>query len=314
MDELLGMPYILGFLIRLFQELSSISCLFSAKSDQKRQKVTKTAMAIKIGLKFGVKSYISFQNKKTMAKAKGILQVEGQLGDLVFYKMGGERYVRLKDLYRKQRIAHSPNFERTRENNCEFGQCSSAGKLVRNALAPLLIKTKDSQLAGRMLGVMNRIKDMDTNSPRGLRKVSEGLKTDEGKALISGFDFNSHARLGEVLQSNWQLDRQAGILRIPDFTPDKQLRFPKGATQAVFSLAVLRVDFATGEYAVTFSLPVTVPRRSTPINLFLTPESLPDGSGTLFSVLSISFFQEMSETAYRLHSEKSNVLSVLQVM
>lgn len=110
-----------------------------------------------------------------MAKAGGILKIEGTVEDLTFYKKDGKNFVRRKGGVSKERIDSDPNYVRTRENNSEFGHSGTSGKVLRMAMGSLVFKAKDSKLASRMLQVMSRIKNLDTTSARGQRQVSIGL-------------------------------------------------------------------------------------------------------------------------------------------
>ena len=247
-----------------------------------------------------------------MAKVKGIVHIEGSMDDFVFYTLQGIRCVRRKDKKQSERIKSDANFERTRENNREFGQCSGSGKLLRQALAPMLLKAKDERLASRMLGVMAKIKDLDTLSMRGERKVSEGIKTVEGQLLLKGFDFNIHAPLSSVLKTGWEVDPDTGRVLFVDFNPGRQLTFPMGATHARFMLAATRVDFDTFKHTTAYSEATDVPSGDTPVSLVLAMTPPPEGNGSVFYILSLSFFQEMNGQLYSLQNEKGNVLHVLE--
>ncbi|WP_052705271.1 hypothetical protein [Flavobacterium sp. 316] len=134
-----------------------------------------------------------------MAKANGLLKIEGTIDDLTFYKKDGKNFVRRKGGISRERILNDPSFVRTRENGAEFAHSANAGKLLRLALGALVFKAKDSRLASRMLQTMSKIKNLDTTSLRGQRKVQVGITTTEGKQTLRGFDFNLNAPLKKCI-------------------------------------------------------------------------------------------------------------------
>ena len=81
-----------------------------------------------------------------MARQKGILKLEGTIGDLTFYRSQGRYLAREKGGVDASRIQNDPAFERTRENGSEFGRAGSSGKLLRNSLRELLLKASDSRM------------------------------------------------------------------------------------------------------------------------------------------------------------------------
>jgi hypothetical protein len=69
-----------------------------------------------------------------MAKQKGIIKLEGTIGDITFYKSQDGYLAREKGGVPADRIANDPAFQRTRENGAEFGAAGKAGKVLRNAI------------------------------------------------------------------------------------------------------------------------------------------------------------------------------------
>ncbi len=249
-----------------------------------------------------------------MAKVNGIVKIEGTVEDFTFYKQDGKNYVRRKGGVSKERIANDPNFVRTRENNSEFGHSGSSGKVLRNALGSLVFKAKDSKLSSRLVQVMSSVKNMDTVSARGQRKVSVGLSSPEGKQALKGFDFNGNAHLNSVLFAPYQLDLTTGTVTLTDFIPAEQVLFPQGTTHVSFQCAVMALDFETEKSEVAFSPVVNKAFNLTPTNITLTPTSLPIGGGQQFFLLMVSFFQLINGVQYSLKNEEYNVLNILEVV
>ena len=80
-----------------------------------------------------------------MAKQTGIIKLKGKIGDLSFYKTQDGHLAREKGGVDAERIAKDPAFIRTRENGAEFGSAASAGKLMRDALRPLMLRASDGR-------------------------------------------------------------------------------------------------------------------------------------------------------------------------
>lgn len=249
-----------------------------------------------------------------MAKTSGIIKIEGTVEDLTFYKKNGINYVRKKGGIAKDRIASDPNFVRTRENNTEFGHSGTSGKVLRKALGSLVFKAKDSKLTSRLLGVMSSVKNMDTVSARGQRRVSVGLSTPDGKFALRGFDFNANAALNGVLFAPYALDTATGVVTLSNFVPAEQVLFPQGATHVSFQTAVMALDFETEDSEVAYSPIVNRPLNLTATNLTLTPSSVPTGTGQQFFLLMVSFYQEINGVQYSLKNEEYNVLNILEVI
>lgn len=249
-----------------------------------------------------------------MAKQGGILQIQGTLENLTFYKSADGLLVRTRGGVSKQRIMNDPAFVRTRENGAEFGHSANSGKLLRNAVGSMVFKAKDRKLSSRLLKVMSQLKNLDTVNARGMRKVAEGLNDPNGKLLLKGFDFNERAALQSVLYSPITVDSLTGTVTIADFNPMEQLRGGDGATHFSLQSAYLNLDFETGASAITYSPAVSFPITNGIISPTLTPTAVPAGNGTQLFFLLVEFFQEVNGVPYLLNNGAFNVLNCLDVV
>ena len=86
---------------------------------------------------------ISIPNTKTnnMARQKGIIKLDGTIGDITFYKSKDGYLAREKGGIPADRIANDPAFQRTRENGAEFGRAGKAGRRRRLTLLVVLPAT-----------------------------------------------------------------------------------------------------------------------------------------------------------------------------
>ncbi|GAA4776921.1 MULTISPECIES: hypothetical protein [Flavobacterium] len=249
-----------------------------------------------------------------MARVNGLIKIEGTVEDLTFYKKEGVSYVRRKGGVSKERINSDSNFVRTRENNNEFGHSGTSGKILRRALGSMALKAKDSKLSSRLLAVMSQIKNMDTVSARGERKVSIGLSTPEGKQALRGFNFNAKSTLSGVLMAPYTLDTTTGTITIPNLLTAEQILFPQGATHVSFQSSVLMLDFETENSEMFYSPSINLPLNMTASSVLLSPSQMPTGSGQQFFMLMISFYQQVNGVQYSLKNEEYNVLCILDVI
>ncbi|MEN9910283.1 MAG: hypothetical protein RLZZ540_3442 [Bacteroidota bacterium] len=249
-----------------------------------------------------------------MGKLSSFIKLEGTLDGLTFYKAQGGYMVRTKGGVSKKRIMKDPAFARTRENLSEFGSNAKSGKLIRDSVGILLNRAKDSKLSSRMLQLMNKIKDLDSTSPRGKRIVANGLNTPEGKALLKGFDFNDKASLAAVLHAPYTLNTTTGAITIANFVSAQQLLFPEGATHVSLRSGISKLDFGTGLYENSYSPETIIDLNNMATTVELTPASVPTGSGFEFYLLLIEFYQEVNGVQYPLRSSSYNVLNLVDVV
>ncbi|MBT1711324.1 hypothetical protein KK062_23985 [Fulvivirgaceae bacterium PWU5] len=92
-----------------------------------------------------------------MAKQKGIIKLEGTLGDITFVKTAGGYIARERTSLSGDRIKNDASFQRTRENNSEFGRAAQTGQVIRTAFRPLYGGIADSRMTGRLTKQLIRV-------------------------------------------------------------------------------------------------------------------------------------------------------------
>ena len=92
-----------------------------------------------------------------MARQESFLKLKGRVGDLTFYKSGGEYLARTKGGVDGDRIKTDPRFARTRENGQDFIRAIKAGKMLRDAFREQLYLTADRRMSGRLTSVFSKI-------------------------------------------------------------------------------------------------------------------------------------------------------------
>ncbi|MGF1555898.1 hypothetical protein [Paucihalobacter sp.] len=249
-----------------------------------------------------------------MAKTRSLLNIEGTLGEMTFYKDGDGYKIRTKGGVSKNRIETDPAFVRTRENMGEFAQSATIGKQLRLAAIDLMADAKDKRVTSRLTRVMSKVRNQDTTSVRGQRKVYIGLSTPEGRAALKGFEFYGRSTLSSVLLADYNLDTVTGEVSIIDFIPARRLNFPQGATNVSLSCGFLNLDFETGDKALELSNVVNLPINLTATTVTLTPPAAPAGTGNQLYFLKVAFFQEMNAVQYPLNNGAFNALQLIEVL
>ena len=162
-----------------------------------------------------------------MAKQTGIIKLKGTIGDISFYKSADGHLARSKGGVDKNRIANDPAFQRTRENDSEFGRAGKGGKVIRNAIRALLQNAKDKRVVSRLTKILVAVTKTDPVNERGLRTIEDGDMN-----TLQGFEFNANGKLGSTLFTPYTttLDRAAGDVTASmlPFAPTVRIAAPGG--------------------------------------------------------------------------------------
>lgn len=248
-----------------------------------------------------------------MARQKGIIKLKGKIGDISFYKTQDGHLAREKGGVDGERILNDPAFIRTRENGAEFGSSANAGKILRDAIRPMLLTASDNRVVSRLTKLMTEIKNLDITSARGARNVGVAIAVPAAKALLKGFNFNNRAILGSILFNPYSVATATGIITINGLVPINEVAFPPGATHMTVKGAWVRLNFATGVAQVFQTNAVNMPIDGTNNNITLTPTGAPTGAGTDLYLLQVEFFQLVNTVQYSLKNGAHNALSIIEV-
>ena len=249
-----------------------------------------------------------------MARQKGVLKFQGQMGGVSFYKTAEDGFLaREKGGVDADRIKNDPSFVRTRENGAEFGRAGAAGKLLRTALRSLLLNVADSRMTSRLTKEMVKVVQADTTSTRGLRNVIDG----EAELLL-GFEFNQNGLLSGTLFAPYTsaINRVAGttVVNIPAFVPDQSIAAPPGATHFKIVAEAAEVDFENGVYVISNQSSAEIPLN----NVATAPAAMnnpvtPASTHPIFVVLGIQFLQQVNGAFYSLKNGAFNALAIITV-
>lgn len=249
-----------------------------------------------------------------MAQQKGIIKIEGTIGELTFYKSQDGHLVKTKGGVSAERIATDPTFVRTRENGQEFANAASAGKMLRDTFRVMMLTASDNRVTSRLTKLMTDIKNEDTTSARGERNVGVGIATPAGLQRLNGFEFNINAMLTSIVYaSGVTIDLVTGVVTIPNLTPINDIAYPSGATHVSFSAGYAVVNFAGGDSDIKFTNKVNLPIDGTTSSVTLTASAVPSGSGTKIFAVEVEFFQEVNGVQYSLKNGAFNALAIVNV-
>lgn len=248
-----------------------------------------------------------------MARQKSFLKLEGQIGDLTFFKTQDGYQVREKTGVSGDRVRNDPRFQRTRENGEEFGRAGKAGKLLRAALRSFVLNGQDRRMSSRLTREMMKVVKADTVSARGKRNVIDG-----DTSLLNGFEFNFNAKLSQTFlpQFTTAFDRSTGAAQVivSSYVPSKMIHMPEGATHYVLKFGASAVDFENGTYNTEeFSTPVLALDNVQAPGITLETSVEPGSIHPVFMILAIEFNQFVNGEYYPLQNGFFNAIQIVNV-
>ncbi|MGN6645025.1 MAG: hypothetical protein ACTHJT_00735 [Cytophaga sp.] len=187
-----------------------------------------------------------------MAILKGIIDLEGTLGDITVYTVNGKRVVRQKGGADKKKILRGKNYVRTRENMSEFGGAVAAAKVLRQSILSIARGFIDSNFTGRLQG---KYRDM-ISAADGLRGQRIFRPLEHTEALLA-IPFNPKLHLDSILRQKPVITvnaaRTAATLSLPGFNPATDVFREPGATHVeLIYIAVLQPGFEYDVHSKTY--------------------------------------------------------------
>ncbi len=248
-----------------------------------------------------------------MAKQEGILPIQGTIGNLTFFKSKDGFMVKSKSGVSGDKIATDAAFQRTRENNAEFGRAGKASKLLRTSLRNTISKAKDGRMVSRLTARMLKVVQADETSDRGQRNVIDGEA-----ALVTGFDFNINAKLSATVFApysiEWDLASGKATVTIPSFIASVGIVAPSGTTHFRLFGGIAAIDFEgetfTGNTASTDAL---VYGNDTAADTSLVLNTEANSKHPVFIAFGVEFLQEVNKKMYSLNNGAFNACMVAKV-
>ena len=248
-----------------------------------------------------------------MAKQRGIVKLEGTIGDITFLKTRDGYLAKEKTHISADRIANDPAFRRTRENGAEFGRAGKAGKLLRNAFRASIQSASDAKVVGRLVKSLMAVIKTDTTSDRGLRNIMLGNQN-----LLLGFEFNVNAKLSTTLYApyTFNIDRVTGAVSVDlvSFIAANMIAAPGGTTHFKLRAEAAAVDFAQESSVSSLAETALLPWDQSATAVINLQNNLPANStGPIILVVGIEFSQEVNGNQYPLNNGAYNALAVVAV-
>lgn len=239
-----------------------------------------------------------------MAKNTGVIQLQGNLGNLNFTKGGQVR----------QKPASRPiTADRTLENNSEFSTQAKATSLIGEAFRSCIANAKSGDWHNRLSKITREVMKLDLTNPRGQRGI-----IDDETALYQGYDFNSNAPMGRVLyaQIATTLDRATGDCQalIPALTPAVSIAFPQGATHARYIACAAEIDFEnTGIMATNATSDFITLNNAPQAAVQLTVNVSVNAAKPILVGVGLEFYQEVNGQKYLLQNGQFNPFQIVTV-
>lgn len=247
-----------------------------------------------------------------MARQKGIVKIDGTIGDITFSKTKDGFIAKEKSEISKSRILRDPAFERTRENGKEFGTSAKLGKLFRRAIQPLLYKTADGRITARITKLMSDLRILDTMSTRGNRTAAIGILDPQATGKLMDVDFNLEAPLTTVVGVQINNDG-TGLTDLGLITPKVNVSCPQGTTHLSFTSAWANVDLQEGRFDLKMSDTLNLPVESVNVPVQLNIAQAPQGLGLNLHFLKVEFYQMINGVQYHLNNGAHNALGIVKV-
>lgn len=248
-----------------------------------------------------------------MPKLKGLIKLQGTIGDITFFKTQDGYIARSKTEFSKDKYDNDKSYARTRENANEFGTAGKATKLLRGAFRSLIEQVKDNRLSSRLTKKMMQVVQADATSTRGQRNVIDG-ETE----LLEGFECNANAILSSTIYAPYTatIDRVTGTLAInvPAFIPENDIIIPEGATHFKMVSGGAELDFENETHVSSFSESAFIPYDETTVPaITLSNTVTANSTHPLILIMGLQFYQLVNGVQYPLKNGAFNALTVIKV-
>lgn len=250
-----------------------------------------------------------------MAFQKSSIKLEGNVGDLTFYKQGNTYQVRQRTGISQERITKDPAFQRTRENSQEFGHASHIAKQIRlswkTALGNLHSLFYDPSVANRLTKRITNVVKSDTINVRGLRRIQPA-----NLRLLNGFSLNSQSALKDAfflpISPTYDFGQQQLAIFLPSFNPELVIDAPRDTKFFQFHLMVTQLDIENEAFeTLVQSSPLTIISKQTESLILSVPIKKVEAS--ILVCCGISFFYESAGYPVPIVSPLQNTLDIIKV-
>ena len=239
-------------------------------------------------------------------------KIPKRIGNYLLYPLQGEVIIREKSGFTSEGVKYDPKYELTRKNASEFGRVSSLCKMMRLALNGILPKKNGRVVTNCLAKQMKFILSLDRDSVRGERQLWKAFLNEEAKELMTGYAFNPHGILPQVLNEGLSL-AASGNLVLSGVRVADVISFPDGSDSMGIRLHHLYFDFTDGMSQLCSSDWLFL-KDDSRIKNFLLPCSFPEKSiGIRFSILEIRFYAS-AHGGFVSSAGGTNIVHVLRVV
>jgi hypothetical protein len=181
--------------------------------------------------------YVQLKIFKVMARQAGPPYLIGKIGNLIYYKMGGEHFVKENGAPTRAQIKKGKNYKKTRESNVEFAGGSLVSKTFREAFSSLIESYVNQSLCGKLTGIFRKMISKGSGK-EGMRKLEMSAHKDD----LIGFEFHKDYLFKKIFRASMKLEMKKGrkeiALTIPKFKTTGSVSKPKGASHFRIVLGV----------------------------------------------------------------------------
>ncbi|MBT1702899.1 hypothetical protein [Chryseosolibacter indicus] len=252
-----------------------------------------------------------------MSKQIGLIKLKGNMGGISFFQSEGKHLAKMSNGPDKEKIANDPRFERTRENNTEFGGSAMVSKAMRRAFAPV-IHMADARFTSRLTGIFKEINSKG-DGVRGKRDIT----LSEHQIQLANLEFNINRSFTTLFTATFAAtstaQRASASITVDEVLMKKSAKGPEGSTHVLFTQALGVVsDYAYDENLKRYAalapaldgLGTVTESEYIPLNgntpVSFTINSLLPGNPVLtedvsvIQCIGISFFQQLKSDYYPL--------------
>ncbi|MDT8346365.1 MAG: hypothetical protein RQ756_01085 [Flavobacteriaceae bacterium] len=246
-----------------------------------------------------------------MAKQSGLLKVTGTIDGINYYYLNGKPVARKAGGgFNSKAIKTATNMRRVRENAAEFGHCSSVNKAFRGAIRGFYHGRPFRQMHQRLMSLFNALKNLDTESKRGERKVLKGVLSNDGLKQMTSFIFTPMCEPRETLLFDYSLNSIDFVLSLR-YMGTVMGKIPNTATHLRLCYGLLDFNFSALEYQLYTAECELIAITDVDIEYVFKPE-VGILSGVALPILGVEFLSYQAGMCVSYSSEKSVGFCILE--
>lgn len=239
-----------------------------------------------------------------MARITGPFKITGTIAGINYYMDEGENRARKAGGgFNGEAIKTKDSMIRVRENASEFGHCAAVKSKFIRALNPYLFKLKGRKLHSAMTSLFVQIKNLDPISSRGMRTVSKGLTTTDGRNLLLTYSYPERFTFSNGLGNRFSVDMDSYICSCADFDV-RNVPFPEFATHVGLLFSVVVMDFDAIKAHTFLAAEHYISRHEANHSIALHPVTSPNGDGVRIAVMGVRFYQEVNGVMTTLEAKR----------